>query len=177
MSRLKDPVPARLVISVLIKDQERLQKVSAELETYFGTLEMVSTWMDFNYTDYYEKEMGAPLFRRMFTFKDLIEQENLHKIKLTTIKIEQKFTNEMGQRKVNLDPGYMTPERFVLATGKNFTHRIYLGRKIYADLTLIYQKGAFKPLPWTYPDYQATSMLVFLQIIRQRYMYTIKGLL
>ena len=68
-----------------------------------------------------------------------------------------------------MDPGYMLPERFVLASGKNFSHRIYIGLGIYADLTLIYQKGSFHKLPWTYPDYAAEAMLKFLDQVRRKY--------
>ena len=70
---------------------------------------------------------------------------------------------------MNLDPGYLLYERFVLATGKNFSHRIYIGRGIYADLTLVYQKGAYRSLPWTYPDYAADTMRAFLTTVREHY--------
>ena len=74
-----------------------------------------------------------------------------------------------GRRRVNLDPGYLLLERFVLASGKNFTHRIYIGQGIYADLTLMFQKGAFRTLPWTYPDYAARDMQSFLTQVRRKY--------
>ena len=63
----------------------------------------------------------------------------------------------------------MLRERFVLASGKNFSHRIYIGGGIYADLTLIYQKGSFQKLPWTYPDYSDDGMLKFLEQVRNKY--------
>lgn len=87
------------------------------------------------------------------------------------------FTNEMelewasaDRRRINLDPGYLLPSRFVLATGKNFAHRIYIGRSIYADLTLIYEKGRFHTLPWTYPDYADAGLQAVLEQIRANYM-------
>jgi hypothetical protein len=76
---------------------------------------------------------------------------------------------------VNIDPGYLVHERFVLATGKNFTHRIHLAEGIYADLTLIYTKGAFQTLPWTYPDYADEKMLFFLEGVRKKYLVDMKG--
>jgi hypothetical protein len=88
--------------------------------------------------------MGGPLHRRLMVFKSLVEQTELAAIKRMTNELEQKYQRQ-GQRRVNIDPGYLLAERFVLATGKNFTHRIYIGQGIYADLTLIYQKGDFKP--------------------------------
>ena len=75
---------------------------------------------------------------------------------------------------VNLDPGYMLHERFVLASGKNFSHRIYVGRRIYADLTLIYTKGRFQTLPWTYPDYTEQNMLTYLEQVRKKYVADLK---
>ena len=71
--------------------------------------------------------------------------------------------------RVNIDPGYLLFERFVLATGKNYSHRIYIGEGIYADLTLIYQQGAYRPLPWTYPDYSEKAMGQFLMLVRKKY--------
>ena len=109
----------------------------------------------------------------MIAFKDLIKQDDLARIKIITNAIEEKFSQD-NSRKVNFDPGYMLGERFVLATGKNYTHRIYLGLKIYADLTLIYQKGAFQTLPWTYPDYAAPDMLLFLNQVRNKYLADLK---
>jgi hypothetical protein len=112
--------------------------------------------------------MGAPLYRRVFSFERLIAQEQLAEIKCRTNSLETKLSTQ-GRRSVNIDPGYLLFERFVLATGKNYTHRIYIGRGIYADLTLIYQKGAYRPLPWTYPDYAAPQMGSFLVKVRQKY--------
>jgi hypothetical protein len=70
---------------------------------------------------------------------------------------------------VNIDPGYLLHERFVLASGKNFSHRIYICRGIYADMTLNYQKGNFQKLPWTYPDYADGPILSFLRQVRLKY--------
>ena len=124
--------------------------------------------MPFDYTSYYENEMGAPLFRRVFAFDKLIRQNDLAAIKLDTNHIEQKYTQN-GKRRVNIDPGYMLHERFVLASGKNFSHRIYLDEGIYADLTLMYINGSFQKLPWTYPDYADRPMQTVLERIRKKY--------
>ncbi|MDQ1331574.1 MAG: hypothetical protein QG578_1842, partial [Thermodesulfobacteriota bacterium] len=97
-----------------------------------------------------------------------IEQQDLSQVKKFTNDIELRYS-ENGKRAVNIDPGYMLCERFVLATGKNYTHRIYIGNNIYADLTLIYQEGGFKKLPWTYPDYADRKMLIYLKNVRDKY--------
>ncbi|MGA6927708.1 MAG: DUF4416 family protein, partial [Desulfosarcina sp.] len=120
-------------------------------------------------------EMGTPLSRRMIVFKPLIEQLQLAAIKGMTNRLEDKY-RQQGGRRVNIDPGYLLPERFVLATGKNFTHRIYVGDGIYADLTLIYRKGAFRTLPWTYPDYADRQLIDFLSLVRKKYMVGLKEL-
>jgi hypothetical protein len=146
--------------------------VVAELKMRFGALDLVSAWIPFDHTAYYARETGSPLFRRVMAFKGLIRQDELPSVKLETNAIEKTFARN-GKRRVNIDPGYLLAERFVLATGKNFSHRIYIGRHIYADLTLIYQKGAFRTLPWTYPDYADNRLQAVLLMIRKRYMQEI----
>lgn len=139
------------------------------LSKYFGPVDLVSCWLPFSQTDYYTAEMGAPLFRRIMGFCELICQDGLPDIKKKTNEIEARFAGK-GKRVVNIDPGYVAAERFVLATGKNYTHRIYLRDGIYADLTLIYQKGRFRSLDWTYPDYAGESIIRFLTAVRARYL-------
>lgn len=168
MSRPQAPQPAKLIIGLFLNDKGLLPEVADALQERFGAIDMFSPWFDFNYTDYYTVEMGAPLYRRMAVFKALIEQQVLAGIKCQTNALEMHFAKD-GKRRVNLDPGYLLYERFVLATGKNFTHRIYIGQGIYADLTLMFQKGDYRPLPWTYPDYAAADMRAFLARVRHRY--------
>jgi hypothetical protein len=112
--------------------------------------------------------MGHPLYRRMLVFEDLIDQDRLAAIKVRTNKLEQDYAVD-EKRRVNLDPGYLLLERFVLATGKNYTHRISIGRSIYADLTLIFEDGDYQPLVWTYPDYSDRKMRSFLHQVRRKY--------
>ena len=173
MSIPKEPKPAKLVTGLFMKEKHLIENIAAELIELFGPVDMVSRWFPFDYTDYYEPEMNAPLFRRMLTFKELIRQSSLADIKILTNEIESNYSKG-EKRLVNIDPGYMLQERFVLATGKNFTHRIYIGKRIYADLTLIYTKGEFKKLPWTYPDYSDQNMLSFLRQVRKKYVAALK---
>jgi hypothetical protein len=160
--------PACLVVGMFMKDQSYFEQVATLLIHKYGQMGMVSRWFNFDYTSYYEKEMGTPLYRRMISFLDLIDPVQLPEIKLVTNQIESQFVK--GQKRfINIDPGYIVPERFVLATGKNYTHRIYLNKGIFADLTLIFQKGQFQKLPWTYPDYAANNVKNFLNNVRQHY--------
>ena len=173
MSIPKPPKPAKLVIGLFLKEKALIASVGKALSDRFGPIDTISPWFPFDFTDYYEPEMGKPLFRRLLTFETLIQQGALAEVKIATNDIEQVFTRD-GRRMVNLDPGYLLLERFVLATGKNYTHRIYIGRHIYADLTLIYTKGRFQALPWTYPDYSDKKMLASLERIRKKYVSDLK---
>ena len=173
MSHPHPPKPAKLVIGLFTQKRERMAAVAADLMESFGSIDMISSLFPFDFTTYYEKEMGSPLFRRIFVFKSLIRQDALADIKLRTNAIETLYSAD-GMRQVNIDPGFLLMERLVLATGKNFAHRIYIGKCIYADLTLIYQKNGYQPLPWTYPDYAHGSIRHFLTLVRNKYMEDLK---
>ncbi len=175
MSIPKNPDPAKLVVGCIMNDKASVEMLFPLLEKAFGPVDMISRWLDFAYTDYYYKEMGSPLFRKVFVFKNLIAQDDLALIKEKTNRIETRFTTS-GRRMVNIDPGYLVSSRFILATGKEYSHRIYIGRKIYADLTLMYsKKEGFKTLDWTYPDYASQSMISFLSKVRDKYLLDLKA--
>lgn len=157
-----------------MKDKRLIGAVTGALTENFGPVDMVSAWLPFDFTAYYEPEMGAPLFRRVLAFKTLVKQSALAGIKTATNTLEQEYALG-GKRRVNIDPGYMLHERFVLATGKNYSHRIYIGQRMYADLTLIYVKGRFQTLPWTYPDYADEGMLAYLEQVRQKYVIDLRS--
>jgi len=169
MSRPKPPESAKLTIGLFTPQKSLYRPVVAALADQFGPVDYISRWLSFDYTDYYEAEMGQPLFRRLCSFQPLIAQEQLPQIKLFTNELELEWARA-GRRRINLDPGYLLPSRFVLATGKNFAHRIYIGQSIYADLTLLYEKNRFHSLPWTYPDYADPGLQAVLEQIRANYM-------
>ncbi len=168
MSHLRPPAPAKLVIGTITRDRNLLAPIINRLSEAFGDIDMISPWFSFDDTDYYEPEMGKDLQRRMLSFTHLVDPGRLAYIKISTNAIENDFL-ENDKRLINIDPGLLTHERFVLATGKNFTHRIYVGLHVYADLTLIYRQGRFHPLPWTYPDYRRKNMQDFLIRVRNKY--------
>ncbi|KPJ77173.1 MAG: GTP-binding protein [Deltaproteobacteria bacterium SG8_13] len=169
MSQPRPPKPAKLVISMFMSDRQAAAPVVSDLCAALGPVDMISQWMRFGHTNYYAAEMGEPLHRRMVVFKELIEQQSLAEIKHFTNRVERRFADG-GRRRVNIDPGYLLPERFVLATGKNYSHRIFIGQGIYADLTLIYRSGGFHPLEWTYPDYREDRMRNYLCAARRKYL-------
>lgn len=174
MSRPSRPKPAKLVVGAFMADRRRFPRLATDLEGLWGSIDIVSPWLPFDYTDYYHAEMGSPLYRRMVSFQALVPQEQLVAVKLATNRLEESYRAPQGRR-LNIDPGYLLLERFVLATGKNFAHRIYLAEGIYADLTLIFQRGGFTSLPWTYPDYADQRMLAFLDRVRAKYAADLKA--
>jgi hypothetical protein len=175
MSIPKQPDPAKLVVSCIMNDKKLAEALFHYLEKAFGPVDMISRWLDFSYTDYYYKEMGFPLHRKVFVFKNLIQQDELAWVKERTNEIEKSFSNGT-KRNINIDPGYLLSSRFILATGKDYSHRIYIGKKIYADLTLMYSKSrGFTTLPWTYPDYASESMLDFISKIRDKYLLDLRA--
>lgn len=146
------------------------------LASEFGPVDFLSSPGDFPYTSYYDDEMGGGIKRQTASFLNLVLPESLASVKLRTNEIETALLFD-GKRKVNIDPGFLSLENFILATGKNFTHRVYLRDGIYADLTLIYNKGAYRPLPWTYPDYREPEFLRYLDVLRKKLRFQRDGAL
>ncbi|MGE4192689.1 MAG: DUF4416 family protein [Pseudodesulfovibrio sp.] len=168
MSTPKTPDPGMLVISVLSADWGAFwPQVGAELADRFGPFDP-SEEFDFDQTDYYDEELGTPITRRLLAFDALRPLDELADIKLWTNSVEQRFARD-GRRLFNLDPGFLTQQSLVLATGKNFSHRIYLKDGIWADLTLIWQKKRWVDFPWTFPDYAGEAMKSRLTKLRQSY--------
>lgn len=165
----KEARQVKLVMSLLTADTALFTPVLAKLAERFGPLGFLSEPLEFNFTTYYERELGTGLIRKMVSFEQLVPQDRLSDIKLYTNKIEEEHLDEKGNRRMNIDPGFIALERFVLASCKNFSHRVYLRGGVYADLTFIYTKGDFKPLPWTYPDYGDKKIKSILLQIRHRY--------
>ncbi len=147
----------------------------AETDRQYGPLDFLSEPLQFDFTDYYAGEMGTGLQRRIASFRSLISPEELVDVKLWTNRCEADHLNEQRGRKVNIDPGYVAAARFVLTTGKDYSHRIYLGKAVYGELTLMFQNGAFTPLPWTYPDYASQPLLGLLALIRKHYLWQLKN--
>ena len=145
-----------------------------EAEGEYGPVDFVSEPLSFPFTDYYQREMGKGLVRRMVGFGPLISPEQAVSVKLRTNRLENRHLNESGGRRINIDPGYLAASRFVLVTGKDYSHRIYLGEGIYGEVTLLFRKGGFSPLPWTYPDYASDPLLGIINTLRQRYLWQLK---
>jgi len=171
----RPPIAVKLVSSFLFKEAKDFAAVLLEADQQYGPMDFLSEPLPFHFTDYYEPEMGKDLWRRMASFEPLISPDQLPGVKLWTNALESRFLDERGKRKVNIDPGYLAAGQFILATGKDYSHRLYLREGIYGDLTLIFRKGAFTPLPWTYPDYASEPLIGLISTLRNRYLWQLKN--
>jgi hypothetical protein len=161
-------VPEQLVVAVLASRPGRLGETRESLEERFGPVAVASDPVPWSFSSYYDEEMGPGIVRAFWAFERLVDPAELAAIKRTTNTIEESF-REAGGRKLNLDPGLLSLSRFVLATTKDGSHRIPLQGGIYAEVTLAFERGEFRPLPWTYPDYRTEGVRSVLKGIRERY--------
>ncbi len=166
---IKYPPKARLFCGLIYTPEMDMNKILLTLKQEWGEVICLSRSFPFSYTKYYQKEMGDLLQRKFLTFRKLVAQASLPKLKWKAKSLEGGFLNRSGGRQVNIDPGLLLSDKLVLATTKPCAHRPYLGKGIYADLTLVYQHKSYKPLPWTYPDYAAQETLQMFNGLRKHY--------
>jgi hypothetical protein len=160
--------PEKLVVGVLASGPAGEGRVLSALAARWGPPDFVSQVMPFRFTTYYDAEMGTPIRRFFAAFARLVDPAELAAIKVQTNGIEDGFREE-GRRKVNLDPGLLCLSRFVLATTKESAHRVALASGIWAEVTLLFEKGSFRPVEWTYPDYRSGPYIDILNTIRAIY--------
>src|SRR5688500_3844119 len=114
--------------------------------------------------------MGKPLFRRFVSFGRLVDPAELAFIKVLTNSLEEKYAHLAGQNRVlNIDPGYLNLTAYILATSKNYAHRIYLGKGVFAQQELLFERKKIQTLDWTYPDYRSFEYQEILRRIREIY--------
>lgn len=169
MGKITRPLPVKLIIGIISKEDSLIKTAEADLRKKFGQIEHKSPAFNFNQTDYYKDELGENLKRVFLGFKKLISAENLVKIKHYTNKLEYKYLREKNKRRINIDPGYISVSKLILATTKNFAHRIYAGSGIFEEITLTFTDTSFKAGRWTYPDYRSESYIAFFNEIRNMY--------
>ena len=160
---------AKLFCALMCGKDRATEEVIKALTDEFGKIESASDIFDFNYTDYYTVEFGNNLQKSLIVFEETVEQEALADIKNKTNSVEQSHCSEEGGRIFNIDPGLILPSRLVLASTKDFSHRIYIGKGIYAEVTLMFTKKGVKYFEWTYPDYKSSNISDFLLSIRKKY--------
>lgn len=165
----------KLIVAVTFSDERALQSGLAHLQAAFGEIDHRCAPFVFDHSDYYREEMGEELHKQFFSFTELIEREQLIDIKQESIKTEHMFSQN-HQRRINIDPGYLELAKLVVASTKNYTHRIFLGNGIYGDVQLMYKGGCFVFNEWTYPDYRSRSVLAFMEKVRSVYYDQLKAM-
>jgi hypothetical protein len=161
-------VPVQFFASIIFGGSGVPSGVEGELSCVVGPIGEKTEPAPFSQSDYYCPEMGEGLQRYFVLFEPLSDRERLANIKGETNEMEQ--ASAVGTRRaVNVDPGYMALEHVVLATTKGYAHRIYLGKGIFADLTLLYENGSYRALRWTYPDYGGDELIGLFNRWRERY--------
>lgn len=164
----------KLIVGFIFKDEKIFKKAKARLIWRFGELDFESNSLPFEFTDYYQEEMGSDLKKVFISFKKLILPEELPRIKIFTNRIEDKFSRNK-KRRVNIDPGYLELPKLVLASTKDYVHRIYLNNGIYAELTLFFKDKSFEPWQWTYPDYRTKEYIGIFNHIRELFIGQIQN--
>lgn len=161
----------KLFIGVLVSHAKLIPEVEQRLISVYGGIDHRSAVIPFDFTDYYEPEMGDIIDRVLFSFERLIEPDRLPEIKTQTNEFEQQLVPlyPAAKRPVNLDPGYIEQAKVILASTKNFYHRIYLGNGIFGEVTMHFRNNTYQFFPWTYPDYQSKEYQEFF--LKMRHIY------
>lgn len=169
MGRVREISPAALVVGITWTDGNVLSSALKDLVRLYGAIEFESPDFNFDMTDYYTEEMGAGLRKRFVCFRRPVPMDELPGIKIATNAIEASYTRQSdgsASRKVNIDPGYVTLSKLVLATTKDYSHRVYIGKGIFAETTLRFVGGSFVPFDTTYPDYRTPLAIDFFNLVR-----------
>lgn len=169
MAEPLSPPPVKLICGIIAASEELLDSAGEALVRAIGPTDIVSQTWPFDLTDYYYAQMGRPLLRRFVSFAHPGDPGELAALKRRTNEIEADFARRSAgcpPRPINLDVGYIEPSKLVLASMKNFSHRIYLANGVYAEITLQYRRGKWEKLPWTFPDYASGRYDQFLTAAR-----------
>ncbi len=169
MGIIRPVEPVKLFTAILFSSKDVFNTVREQLCSAFGPVDMASPVWTWSHSTYYEKEMGTDLKRTFLFFESPVTPDKLADIKNISNNIEEVCSRSHGQstvRAINIDPGYITLAKVVLASTKDYAHRIYIGNGIYAEVTLIYQGKTFHPMPYTYPDYRSEEYIAMFKAAR-----------
>jgi uncharacterized protein DUF4416 len=173
MALVRPPDMVKLLCGMIASRPALFTEAEKALSDAFGAIDATSEVFDFDFTHYYDAQMGTPLHRKFVSFAPQVRPDSLADAKIRTNAIEADFAERLRQecgveRPVNLDVGYIAPGKLVLASMKDFSHRIYLSQGAYAEVTLQFRGGQWRSLPWTFPDYASGRYDAFLTETRQR---------
>jgi len=170
MGELRPVYKAVLIAGITFSGDAYISETLSVVKEKIGEPVFESPVFDFIMTDYYEKEMGKNLLKAFYCFEKPIDMESLSDIKLISNEIEKGFCekdDDVLNRRINIDPGYVTLSKLVLASTKDYSHRIYIGNGIYAETTLRFVRGSFIPIDTTYPDYKTDIAITFFNRCRE----------
>jgi hypothetical protein len=172
MAQPKAFSPVKLICGVIYKEDALCDEVRRRLIAEWGRVDSESPPFAFDLTDYYGAEMGEGLSRRFMSFEALIAPEALPILKIRAIELEEALRKERGDagRPVNIDPGYLSASALVMATAKDFAHRIPLARGIYAHLEFLFTRTGVRTLDWTYPDLRREPPQAYFREVREIYL-------
>ena len=176
MGTVSLPAQVKLFCALLVAPTLPLDEIETVLAETYGVIVLRSTPMLFTQTTYYEREMGANLTRLYVAFDPLVSIAALATVKHMTNRLESRWSAPQGQRRVNIDPGYLDLAKVVLASTKDYSHRLYIGDGIFAEVTLRYRQHTFQSWEWTYPDYRVPTTLTFFHQLRELYKRQLRAL-
>lgn len=169
MGQIKPPASVMPIVAVTTRHAQALTWFEERAAGYFGAVAARSAIFPFTATDYYTPSMGEGLQKQFVAFARLADPARLVDWKVQTNEWEAAYAS-WGQhaeaRPLNLDPGYLTLGKLVLASTKDHAHRIYLARGIYAEVTLYFHAGHWQPRDWTFPDYRQAAYHEFFDRCR-----------
>jgi hypothetical protein len=169
MGDIHEPEPVLLLVAASSRHEVALDWAGDRIEESHGPLALASDAFDFTETAYYTATMGEGLKKQFIACQRPIDPGDLARIKHETNAWEAQYA-ALGwhpePRPLNLDPGYVTPAKLVLASTKDHAHRLYIGDGIYAEVTLAYRQRQWQPLEWTYPDYRRADYQAFFTACR-----------
>jgi len=164
MGDVGQPEPVLLLSAAFSRYDAALDWGLEQAVAAWGPVALASPAFPFGETDYYEPTMGPGLKKCFWAFERLVDPVVLPDVKLATNRWEEEYARlaqHPEPRPLNLDPGYITPAKVVLASTKDHAHRLYLARGIYAEVTLYYKDRRWQARDWTFPDYRRADYQQF----------------
>jgi uncharacterized protein DUF4416 len=170
--------PVKLLIALLTSDLQIMEEVERRLCAAYGAIEDRTEIFLFTFPGPFQREMGENLKKRIICFETLLPIEQLPEVKKFTNDLEWEYREhlqERSRRVINLDPGYLTLSKVLLASTRNYSHHVYLKDGVYGELLLRFHRGALRNLPWTYADYRSHLAHSFFTKVRERYHTQLKS--